>query len=797
MNHTPTPSPSPFQEQDRQSLERSLLSLLGNPHDVEDVLQEAWLEALQRPPRHDQNLKGWLFTVARFRALRAIRQGRRQREREQASAKSELIQEQDLNPKLVRLRQCVAKLPTHYREVVVLRYLEGLSLHEVSERLQRPVLTIKSQQRRGLVLLRQSMQRRRRLGIGVWLGFAKPKRQRIQRRTRASILTQRLAVFGIAVVTVLLSGFWRVESHRHKNVRSTTDRTVAAVPRPAGAAPAIVRSELTASFVATNSQGLPAAASGPSEADRAAELSGPFRLRLIHADERTVADGHLLLLQNGETRLAGTTAGDGTVVLKQLPLDSFIRGIAPSGRHSRWLQVASLIPHADQVIPLWLNRAQVIVPLTIIDETGVPVPEVQVRAIGPNPRAFANPDGVWAGSWLPPNVHSDQSGVARIQWHHAAPMTIELTKAGYSTRQLRLPAQSKPRSVRLFHDSVLRRLETQAGNPVPHAECRITAGEFNLQSQADADGWLALPAIPDQPGSLTIVGWDQHTPVGLTYSWRSLDELMSQQLVLIEGSVLAGFAKNAHGKPIPEHPVFVHHDGMNVTPYPTQALLPFTETDTQGRFLLPEDPSLISCEVVLSNLEQTLALASTTITAGSPPLTLQAMPGLPGSVSGTLPASGSTSARGLICITGNNLLQPKMTAADAAGAFTVPNLQPGSYRLWVQLPAQLPQWIQSFELKSKQHCDLGLIRPNPMGRARLLPHAAETPMLQGVTHPIKIWECEQSRPFALLPRGEWVHTPELPPGEYLVHWRRNGRAVQSSLIIRPGQCTDIVSPNFE
>jgi len=35
-------------------------SLLLDPHAADDVVQETWLTALEAPPRHAENLRGWL-----------------------------------------------------------------------------------------------------------------------------------------------------------------------------------------------------------------------------------------------------------------------------------------------------------------------------------------------------------------------------------------------------------------------------------------------------------------------------------------------------------------------------------------------------------------------------------------------------------------------------------------------------------------------------------------------------------------------------------------------------------------
>ena len=58
------------------SLRRLARSLLADPHAAEDVLQETWLVAMQRPPgRLDghESLGGWLRAVVRSLALKRRR----------------------------------------------------------------------------------------------------------------------------------------------------------------------------------------------------------------------------------------------------------------------------------------------------------------------------------------------------------------------------------------------------------------------------------------------------------------------------------------------------------------------------------------------------------------------------------------------------------------------------------------------------------------------------------------------------------------------------------------------------
>lgn len=58
------------------------------------------------------------------------------------------------------VRQAVAALPEPYREVVVLRFFSELSLEEIARETDRPLGTVKTHLRRGLIRLRAAVDQR-------------------------------------------------------------------------------------------------------------------------------------------------------------------------------------------------------------------------------------------------------------------------------------------------------------------------------------------------------------------------------------------------------------------------------------------------------------------------------------------------------------------------------------------------------------------------------------------------------------------------------------------------------------
>ncbi len=146
-----------------RDLARRLLA--EDSHGAEDLAQEVWSTALQRPPPHRNSLKGWLRAVAL--ALNANRLRRRALQREEGldgHARSEpfTAEQLDLATQRRAVARAVNELSEPYRSVVLLRFWEGLPPRDVARQLGRPVETINTQTKRALAQLRQALQKERK-----------------------------------------------------------------------------------------------------------------------------------------------------------------------------------------------------------------------------------------------------------------------------------------------------------------------------------------------------------------------------------------------------------------------------------------------------------------------------------------------------------------------------------------------------------------------------------------------------------------------------------------------------------
>jgi RNA polymerase sigma factor (sigma-70 family) len=143
--------------------------LTGNDHDADDVVQEASMRAFQFLGgfRGDQG-RAWLLAIVRntcFTWLKKHR-GREPAARFDEDLHSPATVAADPQQLLLReedqqlVRQTLEELPMEYREVIVLRELEGLSYKQIADIVAIPVGTVMSRLARGRDRLQQRLTER-------------------------------------------------------------------------------------------------------------------------------------------------------------------------------------------------------------------------------------------------------------------------------------------------------------------------------------------------------------------------------------------------------------------------------------------------------------------------------------------------------------------------------------------------------------------------------------------------------------------------------------------------------------
>ena len=136
-------------------LYRTGIMILGNPQDVQDVLQEVMLKVLQKMPEfHDsEHEKAWLLRVT----INLCKDMLRFRFRHHYIQIDELeIEAVDTDDR--QLLQEIIHLPPRWRIVLLLHYVEGYSLKEIADILSVSENAVKKRMQRAKAGLKKKLQ---------------------------------------------------------------------------------------------------------------------------------------------------------------------------------------------------------------------------------------------------------------------------------------------------------------------------------------------------------------------------------------------------------------------------------------------------------------------------------------------------------------------------------------------------------------------------------------------------------------------------------------------------------------
>ncbi len=136
--------------------------LVRDEDEVDDVVQQSFLRAVQSPPRHGGNLRAWFAVVVRNVVYRQARgrkamgdaHWRAAEETDHAESADRTAERADFQ---LAISEAVHRLPEPFRTVIVMRFFDELSIDEAAEALGVPRETVRSRQRRGLARLREHM----------------------------------------------------------------------------------------------------------------------------------------------------------------------------------------------------------------------------------------------------------------------------------------------------------------------------------------------------------------------------------------------------------------------------------------------------------------------------------------------------------------------------------------------------------------------------------------------------------------------------------------------------------------
>ena len=162
-------------ERYRQPLYRYCLARSSSPHEAEDLVSEVFLKAMESLARYRD--RGLPFIAFLYRVARnaAIDRGRKDRgsslfdmtiePRSSVDVEGDAARASDMDTVLGALR----KIKPEYREVILLRFVEGYSAADVATLLDKAEKAIWNLQQRGLERLRHEL---KRSGAQVLAGLA-------------------------------------------------------------------------------------------------------------------------------------------------------------------------------------------------------------------------------------------------------------------------------------------------------------------------------------------------------------------------------------------------------------------------------------------------------------------------------------------------------------------------------------------------------------------------------------------------------------------------------------------------
>ena len=147
----------------RDWVARLALRFTGNEADALDVLQETFAYLLGKFPgfRLTARMTTFLYPAVKNLSLAAIRKGRSDRSDSSALSQLPAPPAADAAATRAELAAVFAALPQTHREVVLMRFVDDLSLQEIADALDIPLGTVKSRLHNALEMLRADERTRR------------------------------------------------------------------------------------------------------------------------------------------------------------------------------------------------------------------------------------------------------------------------------------------------------------------------------------------------------------------------------------------------------------------------------------------------------------------------------------------------------------------------------------------------------------------------------------------------------------------------------------------------------------
>jgi RNA polymerase sigma-70 factor (ECF subfamily) len=148
--------------------------MLYNRQEAEDVVQETFLRVYKNLERYDESLKfsTWIYRIATNLCIDRLRKRKPSYSLDAESTDHEGLDGYSMIPSDNRtpesellltetqriIHESIDSLPPKYKTIMMLRYIQEMSLQEISDVLDMPVTTIKTRVHRGREFLRKKLE---------------------------------------------------------------------------------------------------------------------------------------------------------------------------------------------------------------------------------------------------------------------------------------------------------------------------------------------------------------------------------------------------------------------------------------------------------------------------------------------------------------------------------------------------------------------------------------------------------------------------------------------------------------
>lgn len=146
------------------------LRMFRDRTEAEELAEDVFVELWQRAAQYDHtrgSVATWIATITRSRGIDRLRRRQRQQARELGDdlkpgsaalmSGDEPLAQVAADEERRQIRDLLEALTAEQRQALELAYFEGLSHSEVATRLSRPLGTVKSHIRQGLIRLREAL----------------------------------------------------------------------------------------------------------------------------------------------------------------------------------------------------------------------------------------------------------------------------------------------------------------------------------------------------------------------------------------------------------------------------------------------------------------------------------------------------------------------------------------------------------------------------------------------------------------------------------------------------------------